>query len=330
MEKMIIAEIGSVHDGSFGNACKLIELASSIGADAVKFQTHIAEAETTANAPSPTYFTDEDRFAYFTRTSFSVHEWHKLAECANVNNINFISSPFSEDAVDILEKLDMKLYKIPSGEVTNIRLLEKISALNKPVLLSTGMSNYSEIDKAVEVLRNEAQLTIMQCTSLYPCPEEYVGLNVINEYKIKYPDLNIGFSDHTSGIAAGCAAASFGANIIEKHLTFSKKMYGSDAKNALEPDQFRSYAENIKGIWNMLSKPVNKDDLTNFQGMKKVFQKSIVYKNRLPANHMITIDDITFKKPGTGICASQYVRFLGSVLKAPVNNDQLMSEEDFQ
>src|SRR5687767_8411606 len=148
----IIAEIGSVHDGSFGNALRLIDAAAEAGADAVKFQTHIAEAESLADAPAPGYFSDEPRLAYFKRTSFSPEQWKKLARHAETRKVAFLSSPFSLEAVDLLESIGVGAYKVPSGEVTNIPLLERIARTRKPALLSSGMSDWKELDRAVAVL----------------------------------------------------------------------------------------------------------------------------------------------------------------------------------
>ena len=150
----IIAEIGSVHDGSFGNACKLIELASKLGANAVKFQTHFGEAESLKSAKSPSYFKDEDRISYFNRTGFTFEQYKKFISLAKKNNVDFLCSPFSLEAVDFLEKLKIKAYKIPSGEVTNLPLLEKIYKTKKKVFLSTGMSNWKEINEALKTLKN--------------------------------------------------------------------------------------------------------------------------------------------------------------------------------
>ena len=162
-----------------------------------------------------------------------------------------MSSPFSIEAAELLNEINLKMFKIPSGEVTNIPLLEKISSFGKPVILSSGMSNWKELDRAVEILKDNVELCIMQCTSKYPCPIESVGLNVLQEIKDRYgKNIVIGFSDHTSGISAGAAAAAYGAKVIEKHLTFSKLMYGSDALNSLEPDEFKLYNKVIE-IWLM-------------------------------------------------------------------------------
>ena len=197
---MIIAEIGSVHDGSFGNAQMLIELAAKCGADCVKFQTHISNAESLPSAPNPDYFRDESRIEYFDRTSFTKDQWANLKQTADEYNILFLSSPFSVEAVDFLEEVGVFAYKIPSGEVTNLPFLEKIALIGKPVFLSSGMSDWNELDEAVKVLK-ECDLTVLQCSSIYPCPSERVGLNVITEMKKRY-QCRVGFSDHTTGMAA--------------------------------------------------------------------------------------------------------------------------------
>ena len=175
----LIAEIGSVHDGSFGNAVKLIDAAAACGAHAVKFQTHIAAAETLRNAPNPPYFKGEPRFEYFTRTGFSLPQWKELAAACGRAKVEFLSSPFSLEAVDLLEEVGVGSYKIPSGEVTNIPLLKKIATTKKPVLLSSGMSDWAELDAAVAALRGGGPVTVLQCSSAYPCPPEQVGLNVM-------------------------------------------------------------------------------------------------------------------------------------------------------
>ena len=236
---MLIAEVGSVHDGSFGNASKLIELAAEVGADAVKFQTHISEAETTKFAASPSYFNSESRFDYFSRTGFTKKQWLELKKIADSFKIIFMSSPFSIEAVDLLEDIGMEIYKIPSGEITNLPMLEKIVSTGKPVFISSGMSNWKELDRAVSIFNGKSHYTVLQCSSIYPCPPEKVGLNIISEISKRY-GCPVGFSDHTLGFSAAIAAASKGAVVIEKHLTFSRKMYGSDAKHSMEPAEFKS------------------------------------------------------------------------------------------
>jgi N,N'-diacetyllegionaminate synthase len=325
---MLIAEIGSVHDGSFGNAGKLIEAAAACGADAVKFQTHIAEAETLADAPAPAYFKGEPRLAYFRRTGFTLEQWKGLRDIAAANRVQFLSSPFSIEAVDLLEAVGVGAYKIPSGEVSNIPLLRHVAATRKPVLLSSGMSSWTELDAAVAVLRDGGPVTLMQCTSAYPCPPERVGLNVLHEMRARYT-LPVGFSDHTTGAAAALAAAAFGARVIEKHFTFSRRMYGSDAANSMEPDDFQAMARCIKEIDRMLAHPVDKNDIGPYAEMKRVFEKSIVATAAFPAGKVLEMADLAFKKPGDGIPAAHYASLIGRRLVRAVARDHKFHEADF-
>lgn len=326
----LIAEIGSVHDGSFGNAVKLIEAAAACGADQVKFQTHIAEAETLADAPMPPYFKGEPRLQYFRRTAFSRDQWRELAAAARSNDVRFMSSPFALEAVDLLEDIGIEVYKIPSGEVTNLPLLERVAATGKPTILSSGMSGWGELDAAVEVLRKGGPLMVMQCTSAYPCPPEKVGLNLLAAMRDRY-GLPVGFSDHTLGNAAAIAAATLGATAIEKHFTFSRLMYGSDARTACEPPQFTQLAESLREVAAMLAAPVDKDaTMGELDGMKKIFEKSIVTARPLAAGTALSLDDMAFKKPGDGIGAARYKEMLGRVVARDLPMDHKFSMSDFE
>ncbi|WP_135081496.1 N-acetylneuraminate synthase family protein [Terasakiella sp. SH-1] len=328
-DRKIIAEIGSVHDGSFGNALKLIELAAKCGADIVKFQTHIAEAETLPNAPMPPYFKGEPRLEYFKRTAFSIEQWEQIVQCCSENKVQFLSSPFSLEAVDLLEKVNVSCYKVASGEVSNTPLLKKITQTGKPVLLSSGMSNWQELGRAITALSDCQEIMIMQCTSAYPCPPTRVGLNIISEMTNHYK-LPVGFSDHTTDCAAAFAAAALGAVCIEKHLTFSKAMYGSDAANAMEPEEFTTFCRGIKSIWKMLDNPVNKDDLSPYLDMKKVFEKSIVTTKALGKGDCIQEKDLSYKKPGDGIAAWRYNEVLSKKLRHAVPANHQLSFDDFE
>jgi N,N'-diacetyllegionaminate synthase len=325
--QMLIAEIGSVHDGSYGNAVKLVEAAAACGADAVKFQTHIAEAETLADAPPPPYFTGEPRLAYFRRTGFTPEQWRGLKAACEAAEVVFLSSPFSIEAVDLLEEIGVGAFKIPSGEVSNIPLLERVAATGKPVLLSSGMSNWAELDAAVAALRPGGAITILQCSSAYPCPPEQVGLNVLTEMARRY-GIPVGYSDHTNGTAAAFAAAALGAVVVEKHFTFSRLMYGSDAANAMEPDDFRRFAQGLHEIWAMLASPVDKDDVAPYREMKQIFEKSVVTARALPAGAAIARADLAFKKPGSGIPAARYREIVGRRLSREVPADHLLLETD--
>jgi N,N'-diacetyllegionaminate synthase len=330
MNRLIVAEIGSVHDGSFGNAGKLIEAAAAAGADVVKFQTHLAEAETLADAPMPPYFRGEPRLAYFRRTAFSPEQCRELQRIAAAAGVTWISSPFSLEAVDVLEDLGLTLYKIPSGEVSNLPLHEKIAATGKPVWLSSGMSAWAELDRAVAVYQAAGSpLTVLQCTTEYPTPPERVGLNVLEEIRRRY-GVPAGFSDHTRDLAAPVAAAALGAVVIEKHFAFSRLMYGSDARHSLEPGEFRQMADAIRAVWTMRDHPVDKSDASAFAEMKRIFEKSIVAARPLAAGSTLTAADLAFKKPGDGLPASAYRTVLGRRLRHAVPTDHKFAPGDFE
>ncbi|RXZ33748.1 N-acetylneuraminate synthase [Oxalobacteraceae bacterium CAVE-383] len=324
----VIAEVGSVHDGSFGNAQRLIDLAIECGADAVKFQTHLPAAETLKDAPMPSYFKGEPRFEYFARTGFTLDQWKRLAKQASDVGIEFMSSPFSVEAVAMLEEIGISRYKIPSGEVTNLPMLETIAKTGKPVLLSSGMSSWTELDAAVAtILRYHDRLSVMQCTSAYPCPPERVGLNVLAEMHTRW-NLPVGYSDHSMENNACLAAVALGATVVEKHLTFSRAMYGSDARHSAEPPQFSALVKGIREISEILANPVDKNDLRDFHEMKEIFEKSVVTVCPISAGTVITADMLGIKKPGTGIPAARILEVIGRIAHVDIAADKLISETD--
>ena len=326
----IIAEIGSIHDGSYGNAIKAVELAQFVGADAVKFQTHLAEHETIKNAPNPSYFKGEPRFDYFKRTAFSLGQWKGIKGHCDELGIGFISSPFSAEAVALLEDVGLSTYKIPSGEVTNVAMLAAVAKTGRPVILSSGMSNWLELDQAVKVLKDGGmnEFSVLQCSSAYPCPPEWVGLNIIKDIKARYSCI-AGFSDHTSSNYAAFAAVTLGAEIIEKHLTFSKHMYGSDASLAAEPDQFQELVSGIRTIEALLNDPVDKDNLSPYGEMKKVFEKSVVAAKDIKKGSVITAAMLGIKKPGTGMPAAEINNIVGKKAARDIDEDTILSHVDF-
>jgi len=330
----IIAEIGNTHEGSLGLAKQFIKAAADCGVDAVKMQTHMFEAESLPCAPNPPYFKDETRKEYFERTSFTLEQWKELKRYSqNDMKIDFFSSPFSLEAVDLLEKVGMDTYKIASGEVNNIPLLKKIAKTKKRVLLSSGMSSWSEIDEAVETLQLNGceDLTVLQCTSEYPCPPEQSGLNVLDEIKLRYKNIKIGYSDHTMGVAIPLAAVVKGATVIEKHFTLSQKMYGSDAMNSIEPKEFKRLVDEIRQIQIALSHNVDKDEKVRYlKDMKRTFEKSIVSSRSIKSSQVISEGDLAFKKPGDGIPARQYNKVLGKRMNKCVDKDYQFTWTDFE
>lgn len=328
---LIIAEVGSVHDGSFGNAKHLIETAATCGADAVKFQTHIAAAETLHHAPSPPYFTAEPRYEYFERTAFTRTQWKGLKDHCDQHKVEFLSSPFSVEAVALLEDVGVASYKIGSGEVSNIPLLEAVADTRKSILLSSGMSTWAELDEAVQiVLRKHDRLTLLQCTSEYPCSYEQVGLNVMLEMRERYK-LPVGLSDHTLTSYASIAAVVLGAAVIERHLTFSRRMYGSDAKHSLEPDEFADLVQAIRAVETILKSPVDKDaKAAELSEMKAIFEKSVVSVVDIAAGTLLSADMLAVKKPGTGIPARRLKEILGRRVVHDLQRDAVLHEADLE
>lgn len=334
MKTYIIAEIGNTHEGSLGLAKQFIKVAAECGIDAVKMQTHIFEAESLLDAPNPPYFKDETRKEYFERTAFTLEQWKELKRYSEEDlKIDFFSSPFSLEAVDMLEIVGMDTYKIASGEVNNTPLLEKVAKTGKKVLLSSGMSSWAELDEAVKTLQSNGckDLTLLQCTSEYPCPPKEAGLNVLDEMKDRYKDVTIGYSDHTMGVAIPLAAVIKGATVIEKHFTLSQKMYGSDAMNSTEPEEFKRLVGEIRQIEVALSNDVNKDEkVKSLKNMKMTFEKSIVSACSIDKFDKIEGIHLAFKKPGNGIPAREYKKLLGKKLNKKVDKDYKYKWEDFE
>lgn len=327
----IIAEIGNTHEGSVGLAKQFIKVAANCGVDAVKFQTHIFNAESLANAPNPPYFKDESRQQYFERTAFSINQYRILKKFAEEEcGVEFFSSPFSIEAVDLLLDLGVKTLKIPSGEVNNIPMLEHIAKFTDiAVILSSGMSSWEELDTAVKVFRDKNELIILQCTSEYPCRPEHAGLNIMTEIHKRY-GCEIGYSDHTVGIGIPVAAVALGAKVIEKHFTLSKFMYGSDAFNSTEPNEFAQLVEGIRAVEVAMETKIEKDEVAkNLRNMKKIFEKSIVSKHKLRKGHVITLDDLAFKKPGIGISSARYLEIIGKTLSVDIERDYVFKTSDF-
>jgi N,N'-diacetyllegionaminate synthase len=324
MGVLVIAEAGMTHDGSLGNAIRMAEVAAECGADAVKFQLHDAEAETTRGAPSPPYFEGESRWDYFRRRAFTDDLWARLKEACDAAGIEFLCSPFSSEAVERLERVGVARYKIGSGEVTNLELVRAAAATGKPVLLTSGMSSWAELDEAVAAAGEN--VTVLQCTSLYPTPPERVGLNVLAELRERYGK-PVGLSDHTLGPYACFAAVALGASVVEKHFTLSRDMYGPDAHLALEPDELEDLVEGVREIEAMLASPVDKDDLEAVAEMKRIFEKSVVTTREIPAGAEISREMVAAKKPGTGIPARRLPEVVGRRARADIAADTVLTEE---
>ncbi|MBK8653209.1 MAG: N-acetylneuraminate synthase family protein [Haliscomenobacter sp.] len=327
---LIIAEIAQAHEGSLGIAHSYIDALAETGVHAVKFQTHLAHAESSIHEPFRVKFSYEDatRYDYWKRMEFTSEQWAGLKQHCEDKGLEFISSPFSNAAVDLLERLGVKRYKIGSGEVTNYLMLEKIARTGKPILLSSGMSSLKELDEAVAFLRPFGNhLTVLQCTTAYPTQPEQWGLNVIPLMRERYK-LPVGFSDHSGDIFACLAAAAMGANVLEFHAVFDKRLFGPDAPASLTIDQIKQLAWGVGQIERSLTTPVDKERNEEFQPLKKIFEKSLAVNQDLPAGHVIHQDDLESKKPaGHGIPATRFREVVGKILAKDIKAWQFLTEE---
>lgn len=316
----LIAEIGQAHEGSLGLAMSYIDALAGAGVDAVKFQVHIAEAESSMYEPFRIKFSQQDktRFDYWKRMEFSPEEWKILKNRCEEKGMEFLASPFSNAAVDLLEEIGVRRYKIGSGEVNNLLLLEKISNTSKPVIISSGLSSFSELDNTVSFLKSkEVEFSILQCTTSYPTTPESYGLNVIKELKERY-QVPVGFSDHSARMETCIAAFTLGAEILEFHAVFSRKSFGPDATSSLEIEEIKDLVSSIKKLGLAFDNPVNKSDNSDFNSLKDIFEKSLAVNKKLDKGHILQFDDLETKKPKSkGINAADYQKVLGrKVLKS--------------
>ena len=329
---LIVAEVAQAHDGSLGAAHAYIDAVAGCRADAVKFQTHIAAAESTPDEPWRIKFSPQDatRYDYWKRMEFTEEQWGGLKRHADERGLLFLSSPFSIEAVDLLDRVRVAAWKIPSGETTNTPMLDRMLATGLPVLLSTGMSPLSEIDNAVQHIRESGvPMVIFQCTTAYPCPPEKVGLNLISLFRERY-DCSVGLSDHSGTIYPGLAAVTTGIEMLEVHVTFSREMFGPDVPASITTVELRQLVEGIRFIEKMMSCPVDKEEMArDMADLRNMFTKSIVARKNIEAGAIITNDDVTLKKPGTGIPADRLPEIVGRRLKRSIAADMLIAEEDF-
>lgn len=308
----IIAEISQNHDGSLGQAHAFIDAVAGTGVDAIKFQTHIAEAESTPDEPFRVKFSYEDktRYDYWKRMEFTSGQWEELRRHALEKGLDFLSSVFSVEAFEMLESIGMPAWKLGSGEVYNKYLVEKMVKTGKPILLSTGLSSYEDIDRQVEMIKTNPY-AVMQCTTAYPCPPEKVGLNIISEMKDRY-GCPVGFSDHSGTIFPSLAAVSNGALIIEVHVTMSSYMFGPDVKASVTIEQLKEMTEGVRMITAMRNAPIDKMVLSGEQReLKHIFAKGIYLKQDMGKGEVMEIEKVSFKKPLNGISGEEYESVMG-------------------
>lgn len=333
MKPYLIAEIGQAHEGSLGILYSYIDAVATTGVDAIKFQMHIAEAESSEYEPFRVRFSLEDktRYDYWKRIGFTLEQWKGIKQHCDTVGLDFICSPFSNLAVDWLEEIGVKHYKIGSGEVNNFLILEKIARTGKPVILSSGMSSYEELDKTVNFLKERnVDFSILQCTTAYPTQPEQYGLNVIQQLKERY-NVPVGFSDHSAKIATCIAATALGAEILEFHVVFDRQLFGPDATSSLTIQETKELVVSVLDIVKAMEYPIDKNHNENFTELKQIFEKSLAVNKDLPKNHILTFEDLEAKKPKNhGILASNYQNVIGKKLKFDKNQWDFLNEEDLE
>jgi N,N'-diacetyllegionaminate synthase len=327
----IIAEAGVNHNGSIKKALKLIDVAKLSGANAIKFQTFKAENLTTDYAPKAEYqkyksLKNETQFQMLKKLELT-DAMHKACfkECKK-KKIIFISSAFDIESLYYLKKFKLSYFKVPSGEITNIPYLEVLGKFRKKIILSTGMSNISEIKKALKTLTitgtKKINITLMQCTSAYPAPYDEINLNTIVTLRDIFK-LNIGFSDHSLGVQASLAAVALGAKVIEKHITLSKKLKGPDHRASLDPKEFKFMVQGIRIVEKSLGskiKKVTKSEKKNIY----IVRKSIVASTKIKKNEKFSNFNITCKRPGTGISPLFLKKLIGKKSIKNFNKNELI------
>ncbi|MEA3383835.1 MAG: N-acetylneuraminate synthase, partial [Campylobacterota bacterium] len=309
MNVFIIAEAGVNHNGSIEIAKKLIDAATKSGADAVKFQTFKTENLVSKNAQKADYQKEntnnntESQFEMIKKLELDIDTHKELISYCDEKNIMFLSTPFDLDSVDLLNNLGLEIFKIPSGEITNLPYLQKIGKLNKKIVLSTGMSNIGEIEEALEILTDAGTLkeniTVLHANTMYPTPLEDVNLKAMVTIGNTF-DVAFGYSDHTLGIEVDIAAVALGASCIEKHFTLDKTMEGPDHKASLEPDELKAMVQGIRNIELALGSIIKKPTSSEIPNMI-IARKSIVANRDISKGEIFTNENLAIKRPGEGI-----------------------------
>ncbi len=329
----VIAEIAQAHDGSLGTAHAMIDAAAEADVDAVKFQTHIAAAESTPGEPWRVKFSpqDETRYDYWKRMEFTAEQWAGLKRHAEERGLAFLSSPFSMEALELLRGIGgVAAWKIASGEITNLPMISRMCEDGVPLLLSTGMSGMEEIARTVDFIRERgAAVCVMQCTSSYPTPPEKVGMNLLREFAERFGTAT-GLSDHSATVFPGIVAAWEGAKVIEVHLTLSRRAFGPDVVASLTVEEMAELVRGVRFAEAMRRNPVRKSETgEEMRDMRAIFMKSLVLLKPMKAGEVVTEEVLGARKPGTGIPVSEHDRIVGRRLARDVPALRPLREEDF-
>ena len=329
MSVLIIAEAGVNHNGNLDLALKMVDEAKRAGADIVKFQTAIPEKVISKYADKAEYQkkttgNEESQLEMCKRIHLKLSDYDIIKKYCEEVGIEFLSTPFDLESIDYLEKLGLRLWKIPSGEITNLPYLIKIAKTGKRIIMSTGMAELNEVEEAVNVLKENGagEITLLHCTTEYPAPFESVNLRAMNTLREKF-ETEVGYSDHTVGFEAAVAAAVLGASVIEKHFTLNHNMEGPDHKASLEPEEFEVMVNNIRLIEKALGDGVKQPAEAEKKNIA-IARKSIVAAKDIKKGEVFTEDNITVKRPGSGISPMKWFEVLGTEAVRDFGEDELI------
>jgi N,N'-diacetyllegionaminate synthase len=330
---LLIAEVAQAHDGSLGFAHAFIDVVGDAGFDAIKFQAHIAEAESTKDEPFRVPFSYEDasRFDYWRRMEFTPSQWQGLAEHAQKRSLLFLSSCFSLEAVQMMQRIGMPAWKVGSGEIHSDGLLDAMAATGEPVLLSTGLSGFAAVERQVERLgRLNVAVALFQCTTRYPTTFDQVGLNAIDALHDRF-GCPVGLSDHSGSIWPSVAAMARGAPLIEVHVVLHRRQFGPDTPASLEPQELAQLVEARDAIHAMLSNPVDKDKMEcEAVDVRQIFGRSLALRQALPAGTALRAEHLIMKKPGGGLQPEDLPGVLGRRLRHELAADRLLRLDDLE
>jgi N,N'-diacetyllegionaminate synthase len=329
---LVIAEAGVNHNGYLQLAKQLVDAAAAAGADVVKFQTFQANQLATERAEQAAYQQQalgqtQSQLAMLQQLELKPEQHGQLIEHCQQQDIEFLSTAFDPPSIQLLASLQLKRWKIPSGEITNLPYLRQIGAMGQPVILSTGMANLGEIEAALAVLEQagtpRSQVTVLHCTTEYPAPPNEVNLRAMQTIAQSF-GVAVGYSDHTEGIAVPIAAVAMGATVIEKHLTLDRNLPGPDHKASLEPDDFAAMVRGIRTLEQALGDGIKRPTLSE-QANLPVVRKSLVAARPIRAGELFSEANLTAKRPGTGISPMQWDAWIGRPVSRDFATDELIA-----
>ncbi|WP_416898630.1 MAG: N-acetylneuraminate synthase family protein [Minwuia sp.] len=330
---VIVGEVSQNHDGSLGMAHAYVDALADVGADAIKFQTHIANEELTLDDQFRVKFSYQDstRYDYWRRMEFTEEQWLELKRHADERGIGFLSTPFSVAAVELLSRIGVDAWKIGSGDTLFREMSDAILATGKPLIVSSGMSDWQELDGVVSRVHEAGtSLSLLQCTTQYPTRLEDVGLNNLELMKERY-GVRVGLSDHSGSTSPSMVAIARGFPLIEVHVTFDRRMFGPDVPASLTVDEIGTLARFASDVALMDASPVDKDEMAARLGnLKALFNRSVAPSRDLPAGHVLAESDLVAKKPGGGISWAEHGQFVGSRLRREVSRNRLLKLEDLE